>query len=250
MYLSSMFSFMKPVFHSGQLETLHGVLLEMVPQWSERLCVAKHEDDERRLVARTDRLVDCIAPIARQKSVAHAVFTGAYPGLVLFATSCQKTWPPVFNDVTIQVNNLDIVEGKPADVWMKDVFEAIVERLDIHYARACDERDFASKNLLEVNGGARAIGVDFEKAIPGLYWLNYFGAGYVDFLGRDRLLTSPAVEVKAVRDGVLLELYRSPADWQSDVAGKCVEAVTAHLGRQFFFSRYEPDRQTIAPDFA
>jgi hypothetical protein len=84
---------------------------------------------------------------------------------------------------------------------------------------------------------------------PGLYWLNFFGAPYVDLMGRERLLTAPAYEVKPVDDGVLIALDSSANAWQTAAYRQREQAVIAHLGEKYFFSRHDPARQTVAPDF-
>lgn len=104
--------------------------------------------------------------------------------------------------------------------------------------------------MVDNETGAYAIGANVNKAIPGLYWLNYFGGPYVDLIGRERLLSAPAHEVKPVGDGILIELDSSADAWQSETYVQREQAVINHLGTQYFFSRLHPDRQTTAPNFA
>jgi hypothetical protein len=89
-----------------------------------------------------------------------------------------------------------------------------------------------------------------QKDLQGLYWLNFFGAPYVDLIGRERLLSAPAYEVKAVGDGVLLVLDSDADAWQSEEYQRREQHVIEHLGKQYFFSRHDPERKTVAPDFA
>jgi hypothetical protein len=68
-------------------------------------------------------------------------------------------------------------------------------------------------------------------------------------MGRGRLLTAPAYEVKPVDDGVLVALDATADAWNTAAYRQREQAVIEHLGKQYFFSRHEPGRQTVAPDF-
>jgi hypothetical protein len=88
-----------------------------------------------------------------------------------------------------------------------------------------------------------------QKGLPGLYWLNYFGPQYVDLMGRESLLSAPAYDVKAAGDGVILALDESAEAWSTDAYRQREHVVIAHIGGQYFFSRFEPDRKLVAPQF-
>jgi hypothetical protein len=103
--------------------------------------------------------------------------------------------------------------------------------------------------MIDDETGVRAVGASITHAIPGLYWLSFFGRPYVDLMGRERLLSAPAYEAKSVDDGVLVALDASADAWETAVYREREQAVIEHLGKQYFFSRHDPSRQTIAPDF-
>ncbi|NJK52743.1 MAG: hypothetical protein HC936_07795 [Leptolyngbyaceae cyanobacterium SU_3_3] len=88
-----------------------------------------------------------------------------------------------------------------------------------------------------------------EYAIPGLYWLNYFGAPYINLMQRERLISAPAYEVFENDGGVLVALDETPLNWQDESYKARERQVIEHLGSQYFFNRNEPERKTIAPDF-
>jgi hypothetical protein len=52
-----------------------------------------------------------------------------------------------------------------------------------------------------------------------------------------------------VDDGVLIALDPADDAWQSEAYRQREQAVIAHLGEQYFFSRHEPQRNTVALDF-
>ena len=71
----------------------------------------------------------------------------------------------------------------------------------------------------------------------------------MNLMGRDRLLSAPAYEVREVDEGVLLALSEDPRIWSSAEYKAIEHRVVDHLGKEYFFSRDEPERKTIAPDF-
>lgn len=111
------------------------------------------------------------------------------------------------------------------------------------------EQEFDVKNISRSEGGTEAIGVDLTEALPGLYWLNYFGPPYVKLIGRERLLSAPAFEVAPIGNGVIVALDASAEAWRSAAYQQREQAVIEHLGKEYFFSRHEPERKTVAPDF-
>ena len=108
----------------------------------------------------------------------------------------------------------------------------------------------AGQNMLTTPQVSRAIGIDVSRHLPGLYWLNFFGQPYRDLLGRERLLAAPGCRTAEIDDGVLLELHEEPRAWHTDEYRQVQERVLDHLGRQHFFDRRHPDRETVAPDFS
>lgn len=251
MHLWCGFYVSQPLFGEAQLDGLQHVISEVLPRWSSGLRAAKHEDSKDRIaVGRDGRLYGCIHRVAAPKrGLGHAVLIGEYKGISLFLEHCDRTLPPELNELTIEAYRLSTVEGKTVSAWAREAFETIVARLPIRYANVYANEEYDAKNMIDDETGVRAIGANITHATPGLYWLNFFGRPYVDLMGRDRLLSAPAYEVKSVDDGVLIALDSSADGWLSAAYRQREQAVIAHLGKQYFFSRHDPARQTVAPDF-
>ncbi|MEX2114859.1 MAG: hypothetical protein WD845_16820, partial [Pirellulales bacterium] len=49
--------------------------------------------------------------------------------------------------------------------------------------------------------------------------------------------------------GVLIALDSDADAWQAPEYQQREEAVINHIGQQYFFARWDPDRKTVAPDF-
>jgi hypothetical protein len=177
------------------------------------------------------------------------VLFGADSDLTFFLDHDDKTLPPELNNLTIEVYRLVMVEGEPTSAWARRAFEAIAARLPLRYAMAYLGEEHDAKNMIDDETGVRAIGMKITAAVPGLYWLNFFGRPYLDLMGHERLLSAPAYEVKPVDDGVLVALDAAADAWNTAAYRQREQAVIEHLGKQYFFSRHEPSRQTIAPDF-
>lgn len=68
-------------------------------------------------------------------------------------------------------------------------------------------------------------------------------------IGTERVFSTPCAEVHRVDRGVLLALGTDPKSWNTE-EHKLVEArAREHLGQQYFFSKDNPDRQTVSPNF-
>jgi hypothetical protein len=94
-----------------------------------------------------------------------------------------------------------------------------------------------------------AIGRDFGRFLPDLFWLNFFGKRLRDLLGEERLRSTPASRVAAVDDGVLVELAADPTTWDTPEYAISEQRVRDHLGSALFFSKAEQDRLTAMPNW-
>ena len=109
--------------------------------------------------------------------------------------------------------------------------------------------EYDAKNISHEGGGTEAVGVDVSRYLPGLYWLNFFGKPYCELIGLERLLDTPAHEVKGVDDGVLVRLSKDSREWEREDYREAERKVLNHIGRQYCFSKEEPNQKTVAPDF-
>jgi hypothetical protein len=94
-----------------------------------------------------------------------------------------------------------------------------------------------------------AIGRDFGRHLPGVFWLTFFGRRYRGLIGEDRLRSAPAREVMSADDGVIIVLPGGPTAWDTPEYAISEHRLRAHLGPELFFSKTEPERLTVAPDW-
>jgi hypothetical protein len=253
----------QPVFNEQVLEALHQAITRHLPQWSVGLKVAKHEDVRKPVLLNRHgdlcHAIEQAAPIRLGFGVGSAVLKGAYKGLTFYLDHSDPALPPASNGISVEIYCLARIEDRPASEWTKDFFEEAVSDLPVVYGRAHLVEEFEAKNHEEIveigcdgstTKSVQSVGIFLQESLPGLYWLNYFGAPYVWLMGEDRLLSAPAYEAKKVGSGVLIALDVSPLDWQSGAAYKeCEEQTLNHLGRKFFFLKGESGRCLTAPDF-
>jgi hypothetical protein len=242
-----------PVFQDGVLKTLHSLINQHLPQWSTELQVT--EDDYSRGGVKVGRDGDLsqgiqqAAPLRHGFGVGSAILKGAYKGLTIYLDHCNETLPPNLNYISVELYRLAAVEDHTPPEWAWSFFEALVSVLPVRYGRANLDAEFRAKNLIDDTEGLRAVGVKLDVALPGLYWLNHFGAPYLKLIGKDRLLSAPVYQAKGAGEGVLIALDASPLSWESTAYREREQQAIGHIGPQFFFSKGDPERRTVAPDF-
>jgi hypothetical protein len=241
----------RPLFDGPQLNELHRLINTFLPRWSVEVKVSRTEHSRDFLsVPRDGSLFNAILAKAPPKQgLGDAVLKGAYKGVTFFVDTCNSTLPPELNYLTVEVYRLPAVEELAFSDWAWKFFENVPQHLPTRYAKAHLAAEFDVKNMVHKGGSVQAVGVRLEEALPGLYWLNYFGKTYVRLIGEERLLTSPVYQTKQVGGGVLVALDDSPLNWKSAAYKEREERTINYLGREFFFLKGEPDRQLTAPDF-
>lgn len=132
--------------------------------------------------------------------------------------------------------------------WIEQLLVALAEHPAVLWGAAFDREEFAARNS-DTTYGMRAVGRDVRTSLPGLYWLNVFGARYVELIGRDRLRDAPVHSVSSRGASVVVQLYAEPEDWMSSAGASVHASAVAHLGGQFFYDRAAPDRAKVAPEF-
>jgi len=150
------------------------------------------------------------------------------------------------NSITLQICRTK-VEKQDAGKWAETCFRQLCSLGDIWHGFAGTLDEYDSKNM-DFSEGMCAIGRDYSRALPGLYWLNYFGGTYLNAMGADNVLNAPAAEVQRIQDGALVKVFDNPRDWDSAGSIDTQKRVVDHLGRQFFFDRARGYTGTVTPD--
>lgn len=137
-------------------------------------------------------------------------------------------------------------EGILTSVLMKAALLKLVDSIQLEWGFVRTDGEFDDKNRDE---RGHVVGVDLSRCLPGLYWLNHFGPAYCEAIGRERLLSTPAVWIKETTNGVVVALGNSPNDWNAtDYRDRC-RAAEQHLGKKWFFNKDDPNRKLVTPKF-
>lgn len=143
----------------------------------------------------------------------------------------------------------DEVGNLPRQDFVRRLCGALASAPSFLWGAARLGSEFEARNRPnEGTGGSGVLGRDMSRALPGVYWMNYFGGPYVDLIGRD-VLAGCSADV-AVRDThIEVRAYPRPEDWSTDRGRQQHATLVAELGQHHFFDRSDPDRPTVAPAF-
>jgi hypothetical protein len=150
------------------------------------------------------------------------------------------------NSVWIRWDN-QRVAGVSAWERAAHLLSRLCEELSPAHASVAIESEYDAKNLNSDASGTYAIGLDVSASLPGLYWLNFFGNTCTSFIGKDKLTSAPAREVRDLDNGVFIRIGNDPRDWLTPEYRAREEDVLEHIGRQFFFDRRNPSRKMVSP---
>jgi len=237
-----------PVYDNRLVAQLEEILAAVLPSWSAKLEVSTDgvEPGVRVEQAGMYKVLTQVSPVSR--GIGHAVLTGSHDSLSLYLWSSASGYPPSCNGISVEILDVAHIEGRPPWEVVTTLLCSLAESIELHYGRANVDEEFIAKNICTTNGLV-AIGVGLLDALPGLYWLNYFGSIYGECIGMQKLFASPAYRVDRIGSGALIMVHEFPMDWSEEDSRAKSSEVIAHLGSQFFFDRREPDRETVAPDF-
>ena len=268
------FFFGESLFESEHLSRLQQVLSELAPQWSRGLHIyrrgvitpiidvllpgslenaVKSAAAERGLTYTALVKASGTGPFARRSGVVE--LRGCNRSLITIVRTDEWVFSPASgewhfaNSITLQILQ-ERAEKQDAVLWARTAFAVLCERLSPVWAVGHCVDEYASKNMSTEGGGLKAVGVDISRYLPGLYWLNFFGASYCELIGMDRLLSCPAEETKKVDNGVLVRVSDRPTDWRSERYRQAEAEILGHVGDVYFFDRRKPNNNTIAPRFA
>jgi hypothetical protein len=254
------------------LDVLQEVLLATAPVWCSKLRVWKSQRDQVAidaqqpealakavLAAASDRgptyraLVEQHGRPPFERLFGSAELRGAGPELTVvvlideWITSPLGSKKYLGNQIALQVRRPK-VEGYAGHAWLRETFETLCARLSPAWGSACHPAEYWAK-VMSDGPRIEAVGRDFGRFLPGLFWLNFFGRRYRQLIGDERLRSTPAERVAVIKEGMLIALGSDPRRWNTPDYARAEKQVRDHLGPELFFSKTEPDRQTVAPSW-
>jgi hypothetical protein len=253
------------------LVAIQHVIVDAAPKWSSKLRVWRDRTDQTPVdtseddaLARAVRAaagergetyrahVEQYGPPPFERLVGSAELRGAGPELTVIISLDELVVSPLGekrqlgNDVSIQVRRPK-VESRPGADWLLACFEAMCARLSPAWGAAYHPSEYESK-VMSDEPPFRAVGRDFGRNLPGVFWLNFFGSRLREMLGEQRLLSVP-VESNALDNGVLVALGSDPRRWDEPEYAALEQQVRDHLGSELFFTKADPERPGKVPDW-
>jgi len=149
------------------------------------------------------------------------------------------------NYITVQVRKLK-VEERDAAAWLSELFIELCRETSPAWGSARDDREYWAKVMAD-SPAVSAIGRDFGKYLPGLFWMNFFGKPYVELIGKSRLAGAPSFSMQEIDEGVCLKLYEDPFKWSEPLNRKAEEKALRHIGVQHFFERENHAQESMSP---
>ena len=255
----------------GELEVLQDLLVEVAPRWSTRLRVLRSAREQIPVDAsQPGALRAAVLEMATRRGPTYqalversgpgdervfgsAEVRGASQELIVVVSVDEQVVSSLGratvlnNTVSLQVRRPKVAGRKGTD-WSSEVFQALCARLSPAWGWAGHPSEYWAKVMTE-EPSIRAVGRDLGRYLPGVFWLNFFGRPYRQLIGDDRLRSVPATHVAIVDQGVLIGLGLEPMDWDTEEYATAEQRVRDHLDAHLFYSKAEPDRLTVAPQW-
>lgn len=266
-YLNAEFVFDR--FLGGdELDRIQAVLLTLAPRWCRALRVWKGPKDQVPIdVSDPGALTSSVLAAAGERGDTYRSLVeqhgrppldrffgsvelrGTGPELTVLISVDQMVVSPLGsarklgNELVIQVRRPK-VEGRPGQEWMRAAFDAFCAGLSPAWASAQHPDEYWAK-VMSDEPPIRAIGRDFGRSLPGVFWLNYFGRALTDVVGEERLQSAP--NSSSIDGGFVISVGDDPRGWDEPATAALEQAVRDHLGTELFFSKAQPDRTGIIP---
>jgi hypothetical protein len=143
--------------------------------------------------------------------------------------------------------DLKVMEGRKRDVWLEFLYR-ILRELPPYYGSACSVKEYDAKHVVvkmsqagAVTGSVGISAVEFQKFLPGVYWLTIFGGDLVEHFG-SKLESPPHARSVALNPSQVVIILDGPV-----VPDNMPERIRAEtelgefLGAEYFFDRARGD---------
>ena len=168
---------------------------------------------------------------------------GQHTGRVFFAQHVKPSvglhvsWQTSPDFDCVSIITLDVYKGQflKQQEAMVRIFESLIREFTPAYAYIGSWAGFLRQ------------GCAVWASIPGIYWMNYFGQEYVDFIGRDRILSCGWVKTEPFENGIMT--WTSPElDMPDEVRAHMETLYQNRLGAEYFKQPGEEFAAAIPPE--
>ena len=168
---------------------------------------------------------------------------GQHTGRVFFAQHVKPSvglhvsWQTSPDFDCVSIITLDVYKGQflKQQEAMVRIFESLIREFTPAYAYIGSWAGFLRQ------------GCAVWASIPGIYWMNYFGQEYVDFIGRDRILSCGWVKTEPFGNSIMT--WTSPElDMPDEVRAHMETLYQNRLGAEYFKQPGEEFAAAIPPE--
>ena len=140
-----------------------------------------------------------------------------------------------FSDISIDLYRNSFTEEEIKE--FRKLFVDIAVAVDAFYGRSAEISMYTQRNELMKKSTWTSFSVrlfpNFNKELPDVYWLNYFGLGYVDFWGKEKIKSlSDEYEVSNFENGGIC-VQTSP---EFVTADKHIKKVSGYNFKKHFYN--------------
>jgi hypothetical protein len=235
------------------LDVLQDALVTLAPRWASKLRIWRGPRDQRPIDNRArgalsaaimaavsergqtyQSLVDRHGVPPFDRLAGSVELRGSGPELVVVVSVDAMVVSPLGarqqlgNRIAVQVRR-PAVDRSAGETWLQQAFEVFCAKLSPAWGRAGHAGEYWAK-VMSDQPRVEAVGRDFGRFLPGVFWLNFYGRRYRELM-------------------VLIAIAGSPAAWDTPEYAVSEQQVQDHLGTELFFAKAEPRRVTIAPDW-
>jgi hypothetical protein len=253
-----------------EFDVLQTLLAASAPEWCSRLRVWVSARDQRPLdpsrpgalkeavlAAMSERGPTYRALVQRygkppfKRPVGTVELRGGDRDLTVVVTSDEMVLSPVGgkrnlgNQIIVQVRDA-AARNRFGGEWVGELFTALCEQLSPAWGSAGTVDEYWAKVMTD-SPAIEAVGRDFGRYLPGLFWLNFFGRRLCDHLGERHLIATPAHVVRRINAGVLIGFSAEPGQWQTPEYQAGQAWGRRHLGEDLFFDRTRSSGRVIVP---
>ena len=251
---------------------LERCLLDLAPGWSRDLRVWRSRQEKLPLDLRTPgslgstvtsaatargelyhQLVERSGPPRFDRRSGSVELRGSSTALTMVVSIDEMIASPIGprtrlgNRIVFQVRK-PRVERRPGSQWVRESFFDLCAALAPAWASARHPAEYWAKVMSE-RPSIQAVGRDFARYLPGLFWLNCFGRPYLELVGERTVLAAPATEVARIAGGVAIVRGDDAGDWDTPASLELERRIIDQVGADLFYDRSEPDRAGRAPDW-
>lgn len=117
----------------------------------------------------------------------------------------------------------------------------LYDSCDFEYGYVCHPDQYRDSNI-SVDNGEKAVGLDFSRYLPGLYWGNFFSDRLCQLIGLTSSRQIEGHQLLRLKRGLFMCNLMSPDSWELPDFRRSATAARNCIGEEHFFDKEFPNR--------